>query len=213
MTSVATVLLERRIGYGAPALDDRHRARVVRLEYFNQAEIHQFQSIFGCDLDITRFDIAVEHRRVLAVQKLQRVQKLRGPQQHLGLRKVFLLSQCLIHDLLQIAAFDKIHHQILAPVDGKIVRHLGQVGMIEPGQNTGFLVKLFNRLAEIQVGPPLVYQEGGQDLFDRADPPIQAQIVSAVDRAHSALTHQPDNFIASTQNGVRIQHCRQETPL
>ena len=138
----------------------------------------------------------MEHRRVLVVQILQRVQKLRSPQQHLRLRQALLLAQHPGQNLLQIPALDKIHHQIFARILGKIIRHLGQIGMIEPGQDAGLLVKLFNRLGDIQLRPLVANQQIGHDLLDRAYPPIQTQIVGPVDRAHSALAHQPHNFVA-----------------
>ena len=88
------------IGNGAPTLDDRHRARVVGLQHFDQTEVDQFQSVFGCDLDVARLDVAVEHGRVLAVKIFQGLQELCGPQEDLGFGEVFILSEGFIHDFL-----------------------------------------------------------------------------------------------------------------
>ncbi len=136
------------------------------------------------------------------MQVFESVQELCSPEQHLCFGEALLLSHCFIHDLLQITAFDEVHDQILTSVHGKVVRNLGEVGMIEAGEDTGFLVKLFDRLPQVQFRPALVEEEGGQDLFDRADAPVQAQIVGLIDRAHAALTDEPNYFISSAQDRI-----------
>ena len=200
VAGVAAILFERGIGNGAPPLDDGHCASVVRLQHFDEPEVNQFQSIFGRDLYVARLDVSVEHGRVLAVQVFQGVQELSGPEEDLGFGEMFMLSNGFIYDFLQITAFDEIHDQVLAAIYGEVVGDFGEVGMIEPGEDAGLLIELFDRLTQVQFGPALVDEEGRQDFFDRADSTVQAQIVSLVNCTHSTLTYKANDFITPAQD-------------
>ena len=74
--------------------------------------------------------------------------------------------------------------------------------MIEPRKNAGLLIELFNGLSQVQFGPALVDEEGGQNLFDRADAAIEPQVVGLIDRAHPTLTYEANDFIASAQDRI-----------
>lgn len=142
------------------------------------------------------------HRRVLAVHVIQRIEQLIRPVQYLLLVKKLVLALRLTQNLVQVAAFDKIHDEILAAVVGEVVRHLGQVGMIEPGQGAGLDAKLLGKLRQIFLVRR--FGEGGQHLLDGADAARQAHVAGLVNGPHPSLAHQFQNFVTAAQQRARL---------
>ena len=82
---ITTILLQRRVLDGPATLHNRHRAAIVQRKQFDQTEIHQFDMAAGCQFDVRRFDITMQHRRCTAVKISQGAAQLAGPIQHLFL--------------------------------------------------------------------------------------------------------------------------------
>ena len=116
----------------------------------------------GGQFDVGGFDIAVEHRGRAAVQIAEGITQLPDPVQHLIFGQKFALAPGLVDDLPQIQPLDEIHDQIFPALIGEIIADFGQIGMIEAGENAGFLKKLLS----IGVDLILIGHAQGQHLFD-----------------------------------------------
>lgn len=78
MTSIATVLLQRGIKGGSPALDNSDSDFIGR-HLFDQSEVYKFDQAIGGELQIAWLDVAVDHGRVLTVEVMQGVSDLVRP--------------------------------------------------------------------------------------------------------------------------------------
>ncbi len=105
---------------------------------FGQAEIHQNRLPIRGDLHIGRLDIAVDDGRVLVVQVGDGGNKLARPIQD----AIYRGNAFFLKNGLQIAAGDKIHHQILRIAHNKMIDHAWKVGMTQSCQKPGFAQKL-----------------------------------------------------------------------
>ncbi len=134
-------LLQRGVGRGANAAQLGFSFRAVGIKQFYQAKIYQFNPVVQINPQVGRFDVAVnDGLRALVVQVVERVQHLIGPDNH---RFFFERLPGAFQAAFQIIAFHVIHHQIFAVINNKIIGDFGQVGVIQPGQHTGFGQKLF----------------------------------------------------------------------
>ena len=204
---VAPVLLQRGVGHRPPTLHHGHRAGILGIEQLDQTKIHQLDDPLGRQLDIAGLDIPMQYRRILAVQIVQGIQDLGRPRQYLALCQKAVLTPGIGQHLLQISSGHIVHDQIFPAAVGKIVRYLGQIGVVQPGQHTGLLVELVHRFGQ-HLGRTVDPQQIGQHLLDGANPAVQAQIVGLIDGAHAALAHQFQDLIAFPQDNPRIQHVR-----
>ena len=198
VAGIPTILLQRGIGHGAPALQNGDGVGVVRRQQFDQPEVHQFNQSTGRQLDVGRLDVAVEYGRVLAVEILQRITQLIGPAKHQLLVEEFPLATALLNQVAQVRPTDEVHHQVLTPTLAEGVGDLGQVGVVQPRQGGGLA-------AELLLGLEQRLWRGVRvraDLLDRTDATFQAQVLGAVYCPHTPLADRRNDFVPSTQDGL-----------
>lgn len=118
----APVLLQR--GVAGRARQGCRRGSGRRVDLGNP-EIHQVGAIVFVDDDIFRLHIAVDHRRALAVQVIERGANLVGPGEQLGFG-----DRPIFQHLCQVAPRNKIHHHELRVAFHKIGADARQVGMV-----------------------------------------------------------------------------------
>ena len=205
------ILLERGVGDRSHAAQPGKGAYVVGVHRLDQAKVDQLAVALGRELDIRRLDVAVEHRRVLAVEVAQRIAQLVDPAQDLCFRQKAPFAARVADDTQQVGTGHVIHHQIVAPVDVKKVGHLGQVGVVEAGQHHGLTMELLAGLCHGAFGHP----RRQPDLFDRTAAPGQAGVFGQIDRSHAALPDQGHDAISLVQhracNQTAVQFDRHET--
>jgi len=192
VAGVAAILFEGDVLHRAPALHDGDGSLVVGQHHLDQPKVHQLDVAGGRDLDVAGLDVAVEHGRVLAVHVVQGVAQLRGPAQDLSLGQGMALAHGRGQQLFQVLAGHKVHDQVIPVLEGKVIRDLGQVGMVQAGQGAGLLVELLARLAQL-------FGSGvgiGQRFLDGADAPLEAQVIGAIRGTHATAPDELDDSVA-----------------
>jgi hypothetical protein len=147
----------------------------------------------------------MNHGGIAAVEIRQGIAQLVDPLDDLVLVEEYPLLALLLHRLAEICSLDEVHHQVfpIAFVEG--IGDLGQVGVIQPGQGGCFSVKLPTRLGHGRRRGIRVRT----NLFDRADPTLQSEVLCPVHSAHAALADDRHDFIPSTQDGVWFKQASQ----
>ncbi len=154
-----------------------------------QPEIGQVGPVVFADDDILRLDIAMNDRRVLPVQVLERLADLVGPDQQVFLGNGF--PQCLqgmLQHVCQVGAGDVIHRQALHVGFKEVGTHARQVGVVQPGQDARFPLELLDRLRA-----DIVVHFDGHIL-------LQDQVVGQIDDAKAALPKLPFDAVAAVKN-------------
>src|SRR5262245_14858410 len=132
----------------------RRRGRV-----FRQAEIDQEEFAARRELEVLWLDVAMNHRRVLAVNVVQRVEQPLSPFHHLpGCERRASFIQAPSEQRAEVVAFYEIHDQELPAAFYEMVLDLRQRGMTQAGQRRGFALELLAQAL------PVFAEEG---LFDR----------------------------------------------
>ncbi len=137
----------------------------------------------------------MDHRLLFArdlvtprVQVMHRGQHLRHAAQRLG----FAQRAVTADDALQVIARHIIHHQVLAArrLD-KIVRHLGQVGMLQPRQDVRLALELLLRIGA-----------GVAVLLDRHHVLRQVRVAALEDCPHAAPAQATAHAVAAIEQPV-----------
>jgi len=194
MQAVTAVLLQRGVNSAALPLHNGNRHFPWR-QQLDQTKVHQLYQPGRGELQIGGFYIPMHNRRLLSVQVLQGIPNLDSPIQNIFLVQKALLGRRFGYQRAQVVPRYVIHHQIVVIADGKVIRNLGQVGMVQPGKHSGFLQELFAGFLQ-QLGRE---RRIIADLLDRAETPAEAGIFRQIDAAESALTNDAVNAIAVMQ--------------
>ena len=188
----AAILLQRGVGQGADAADDGDRARVLRVERLDQPEVHELDAALGRELDVRRFDIAVDDRRRLSVEILQGIEQLRQPVENCRLAQEFPPPPRPVHQLAQIWPVHVVHHQVAAPILDEEVIHFGEVGVVQASEDHGLAAELRLRLGHLGRRGVGV----GADLLDGRETPAEAHVFGGVHRPTTPLADKLDDSIA-----------------
>ena len=161
-----------------------------RVKYLREAEVQYLHSAGRRDLDIGRFQIAVNH--ALGVRRLQRVADV-----FRNVERFFDRNRPALDSLRERLALDQFEDEesqtlvFLEIVDG------GNVGMIERGQNFGLTLEAayaFGIVAELL----------GKNLD--CDFALQLQVARGVNLSHPALADQGRNFIGAELSSNTYGH-------
>ncbi|MPM65383.1 hypothetical protein SDC9_112279 [bioreactor metagenome] len=122
------------------------------------------------------------------------IRKLISPIQNIRFGDEAFLLLCLGHDGAQIFSGHIIHHQVITGAIGEKVRNLGQIGMVQPGQNSGLSKKLIagflHRLC--RKGTVMLH------FFESALAPFQPQVICKVNTSHTTLANDAANAVATS---------------
>ena len=170
---LAHVLFGRRVADRADL-----RAPSTGWQEARDSEIDQHRAAVLVDHDIAGLQIAVNYRRLLPVQKFEHVEHLARPSQHLVLGD-FALGAQLVEHVLQIAARDKFHHQIMARVLGEVIDQRRDARMRQPREHVGLAGEVLDRFF-------LPDSVADDHFLDRDRPVRQARVVGQVHASHPA---------------------------
>ncbi len=179
VAGLTAILLQGGVGRRHSAAQRSLRVGVVGIPQLDQPKIHQHGPLIRTDDDVLGLDVAVDDSLAMAIG--QGIQKLPGPDQHLGLRQKSMAAQQGIQALTD----HKVHDQVSVTAFFKEVSHADQAGMLEPGQDGGLTLELIAQKGQrgrIQAGLR-------RHLFDR-DGNIQTDIIGAINRPHPATPQQ-----------------------
>ncbi len=168
----------------------RRRLHVPGLP-LGQAKVEQDQAAIRTQLEVLGLEVAVDDRRLAAVQIVQHVEQLVAPAQHLVEGKG---GVAVIQQSGEVIAGDVVHDQTGPGGVGEVVGDAGQGGMVEVGQELG----LVGELAADAVADAHEQLEG--------DTAVEALVERLVDGAKAALPHQPHNAVAVMNERIWFQH-------
>lgn len=166
--------------------------RITGLGAFGKAEIKQHHLAFGGHFQVLRLDIAVQHRRLTAMQIIERGEQLIGPLKYIGNGKWAAVPA---EQRTQIGAAEKLHHQEIALGVAEIIDHLWQSRMAQRGQNAGLVSKGVD-----------IFGPAAEHLFER-NRITQALIDRLVHGSHTTTTDQSHNLIALMHQRAGLKHC------
>ena len=112
------------------------------------------------------------------MQEIQHVEHLPRPSQHLVLGELALGPQ-LVEHMLQVAARDKLHHQVMARVLGEVIDQRRNPRMRQTREHVGLAREILDRFL-------LLDAVADDHLFDRHRPVRQPRVVGQVHAAHPA---------------------------
>src|SRR5262249_32742280 len=137
---LAHVLFRRRIADRADL-----RAAAAGRQKTRDPEVYQHRASILVDHDVAGFEVAIDNRRRLAVQKTQYVEYLAPPAQDAWLGQLAARTELVQHPL-QIAAGDEFHHQVMAAVLGEIIDDVGDSRMRQRSQDARLAREVLDRL-------------------------------------------------------------------
>src|SRR3990170_8776169 len=194
---VAAILFQGSVERCAAPLYDGHR-HFIGEHLLHQSEVDELDQSGGRALDIAGLDVAMNDGRVLMMHVVEGVKQLQRPaHDHLDIQELLGAAR-LVHERLQVLARHEIHDQVVAAGLAEVVRHFGQVGVVEASQDRGFAVELlatFLSQARRQVG--IVF-----DLLYGTDAPGQAPVFGLVDGAHAPSADDVLDYVAIAQGGA-----------
>src|ERR1700690_1702355 len=126
---VGGVLFDGRVKCGALSLNDGD-SDFLWSHNLNKSKVYQFKQTGRRDLEIARFDIAVNDGWLLSVKIIERIRKLMRPTEHFTFRKKSFFAARIQHHRPQVFARDVVHHEIIAWPIRKEIRNFWQVRMI-----------------------------------------------------------------------------------
>jgi hypothetical protein len=134
------MLLRRGVAGRAQRLGIR---RLVLLERPGDPKVNQFNAVAGCEDDVAGREVAVDDRRVLAVQVAQHVAELIGQVQHLRFGQAIPLADHPLGQRLTLHVFSDQHGP--AFVAHKVINDLDNAGVVELGEHACGGLELLER--------------------------------------------------------------------
>lgn len=107
-----------------------------------QPEVHELDAAVGRQLDVCRLDVAVDDRRLLAVQVAEHITELVDPREDDLQRQKAALAPGLRDPLAQVWSGHVVHDQAIVGVQAEVVGDLRQIGVVKPAQGARFDQKL-----------------------------------------------------------------------
>ncbi len=188
------VSLRRSIPYRA---NSQNVSLFSRIEQVGEAKVDELKLAAFGHHDVGRPQIGEEKRRLVAVQIIQYVQKLQGPVQDAMFRDRIEVA---VKDGLQGFALDVLHYQVEPAFPGEIVTDASQVGMVEALEQSGLLLKNFQRLGEIgRVGKNIPY------FLQDAVLPRTVLIFHQVNSPYRALTQHLDDLVPALHDLIGLE--------
>src|SRR6185295_988986 len=151
-----------------------------------QAEVEKNYASVRSDLQIVRFDIAMNNLPLVRVEINQRIKYLVSPGNYGVSRK---WPGLLGNHLSQVLTFNKLHHQKSAIAFGKVVANPRQNEMIQPGHQARLALELFPQL---RVTCERLFQRHGV---------TEPEVDGFINGAHPAFAEVANDLIATLQDG------------